>query len=504
MIRAAPKLLPPLLVALVPCGLAAQSKPSGDWRADIAAFAERVVGAGLAPGMAVAVAVGDSVAYVDGFGLADLRSGRPATGDTPFYIASSTKSLTATAAAIAAYRGELDLDAPMVRYLPDARFPEGVPRERITVHDLAALTHGLNGNGPVTLRTAFTGDVTRAQLLDLLRFHGPTGRYGAFEYNNLGFNLLGLVLEAVYDESWKDVVHRLVLAPVGMDATTAYLSRIPPDRVAAPHFAAPDGWEPMRLGKDDANLHAAGGHFSTARDLARYLAAHITGGVVEGRTVLPADPLRTTQRRQVDQDRRFGPFHRHGWGYGWDLGTWDGDTLVHRFGAFSGYRSHMSFMPVHGVGVVVLANGAGPASAATDLVATYAYDRVLGKPDLEARYAARLDSLTSQLSRYRQGLADHLAERRARQAPLPHPLEAYAGTYESPVLGRMEWRVVDGELEFAMGVARSRAEVFDARSNRLRIELGGSGLVAEFVFPRRGGPARAVKLADDEFTRVAP
>jgi CubicO group peptidase (beta-lactamase class C family) len=437
MIRATSKLLLPLILVLIPSGLAAQSAPAGDWRADIAAFAARVVSAGLSPGMAVSVAMGDSVAYADGFGLADLSTGRAATGDTPFYIASSTKSLTATATAIAAHRGDLDLAAPMVRYLPDARLADGVPRDRITVHDLAALTHGLDGNGPVTLRTAFTGDFTRAQLLDLVRLHGPTGRYGDFDYNNLGYNLLGLVLESVYDESWKDVVHRLVLEPVGMDVTTAYLSRIAPDRIAAPHRGTPDGWEPMELGKDDANLHAAGGHFSTARDLARYLAAHIAGGVVEGRTVLPPEPLRLTQRQQVEQDRRFGPFHRHGWGYGWDLGTWDGDTLVHRLGGFGGYRSHVSFMPEHGVGVVVLANGAGPASAATDLVATYAYDRLLAKPDLEARYDARLDSLASQLPRYRQGLADHLAERRARQAPLPHPLEAYAGIYESPVLGRM-------------------------------------------------------------------
>ena len=85
-----------------------------------------VVDAGLAPGMAVSVAVGDWVAYARGFGVADLASGRPVTDDTPFYIASSTKSLTATAAAVAAARGELDLRRPHGAPPPGRRAcPEG-------------------------------------------------------------------------------------------------------------------------------------------------------------------------------------------------------------------------------------------------------------------------------------------------------------------------------------------------------------------------------------------
>lgn len=491
-------------IMLPPWEAAAQSTLGGDWRADVTAFARSVMDAGLTPGMAVSVAVGDWVAYAHGFGVADMASGRPATADTPFYIASSTKSLTATAAAIAEHQGDLDFSAPMVRYVPDARLPEGMPREQVRVHDLAALTHGLDGAGPVVLRTAYTGEFTREQLLILLRFHEATGDYGTFDYNNLGFNLLGMVLESIYESSWKEVVDRLVLEPIGMESTTAYLSTIAPDRIARPHAATPEGFAPMPLGKADANLHAAGGHFASAPDLARYLAAHISGGVVEGERVLPAAPLALTQRQHATQDRDFGPYHRHGWGYGWDLGTWEGDTLIHRFGAFAGYRSHMSFMPAHDLGVVVLVNGAGPASLAADLVANYAYDRLLGKPGLEARYAARLDTLTSQLDHYQLGLAKHLAERRARLAPLPRPLEDYAGTYESPILGRMEWRVVAGGLEVRQGVVHSRAEVFDAAENQLRIEVGGGGETATFVFPDDGGPASTVRVDGIDFTRVAP
>lgn len=481
----------------------AQATIGGDWRADVAAFARRVVEAQLTPGISVAVSVGDWVAYADGFGVADAKTGRRVTGDTPFYIASTTKSLTALAATVAAHDGKLDLGAPMVRYLPEARLADGVGRESITVNDLLTLTHGLSGSGPVVIRTAYTGDFTHPQLLELLRHHSPTGQKGTYSYNNLGYNIAGRVLEAVYRESWKDVVQRLVIDPIGMRTTSANLSALDRDAIALPHTPGVDGFEAIELGKDDANMHAAGGHFSSARDLARYLAVHASGGMLEGQRVLPMEPVVSTHRQRVGQDRTFGPYHRHGWGYGWDLGTFEGDTIIHRFGGFSGYRSHASFMPQHDIGVVVLVNGDGVASSAADLVATYIYDRVRGKPQLEQRYASRLDSLVRQGASFRQRLRSELERRRSRLAPLPRPLESYAGVYESPVTGRMEWRVVAGGLEMRMGIAASRAEVYDASKNQLRMEVAGGGQVASFEFPASGGPATAVTVAGERFARVS-
>lgn len=480
----------------------AQAVLGGEWRADVAAMAQELVDSGLAPGIGVAVALGDWVAYAEGFGSADLDTGRPVTDDTQFYIASSTKSLTATAALIAAHRGDLSLDAPMVEYLPDARLPEGVDRESITVRHLLSLTHGLSGDGPIVLRTAYTGDFTRAQLLDLLRYHEPTGDFGTFEYNNLGYNLLGMVLESVYHETWKETVRRLVIGPLGMTGTSAYRSRLDPDRIALPHDFGPEGFRAMPLAKRDENLHAAGGHFASARDLARYVAAHQSDGRLEGRSVLPAEPIAATHRLHAEQDREFGPFHRFGWGYGWDLGTFEGDTLIHRFGGFSGYRSHMSFMPEYGIGVVVLVNGSGPASPAADLLATYTYDRLLGRADLRRRYRARMDSLVALEEEGRRRIATHLDERAARLAPLRHPLQDYAGVYDSPVLGRMEWRVVANGLEMRVGVLASRAEVFDAGEDQLRIELAGSGEVVDFDFPEGGGPAESLSVVGVTFERV--
>jgi LytS/YehU family sensor histidine kinase len=59
-----------------------------------------------------------------------------------------------------------------------------------------------------------------------------------------------------------------------------------------------------------------------------------------------------------------------------------------------------------------------------------------------------------------------------------------------------------GGLEMHLGLVKSRAEVFDAAANQLRIEVGGSGMVAGFEFSEGGGPARAVTVAGTRFDRV--
>ena len=87
-------------------------------------------------------------------------------------------------------------------------------------------------------------------------------------------------------------------------------------------------------------------------------------------------------------------------------------------------------------------------------------------------------------------------------APLPRPLQDYAGVYENARLGGMEWRVVGRGLESRMGVAHSPAEVFAARQNQLRVSFTGDEEVVEFAFPPGGGSARAVQYRGERFERV--
>lgn len=491
------------LVLALSLFLAVPAFGQADWQADVDGFAERLVEAGLVPGMGIAITRGDSVVYTGGFGVADRETGRSVDEKTAFYIASSTKALTATAVVLLADQGEIDLQAPVSRYLTALELRPPLSADSVSIEDLLTMTHGLMDGGPVILRTAYTGEFTPQLLVQILGMYSPGESGRVFNYGNLGYNILGLVLDPNDGHGWKEVVRREVLEPLGMEDTSARVSTLDPQRLAMPHEIDPEeGFVRVPLTKADANLHAAGGHFATPRDLAKFVAAYAAGGTLEGRRVFPAGPIASTHQKHVDQDREFGPFHRYGWGYGWDLGTFEGDTIVHRFGSFIGYRSHMSFMPAFGIGVVVLVNGGGPASPAADLMATYIYDRLREKPDVEDVYETRLSELEARAAQGLQELADHLAERAARQVALPHSLEAYAGAYEHPALGRMDWRVVGDGLVVSMGVAESEAEVFAAAEDQLRVELTGGGEVVDFTFPEGGGPAESLEYNGFTLVRV--
>ena len=130
---------------------------------------------GASPGLAIAVVRGGEVAWVGSFGDADREAGRSVTPDTRFYIASTTKALTALAAARLAARGALDLDARLTRTLPHIVLPAGIDPSTVLVRDLATHTHGIDSRGPVSIRVAYTGEYTNA-LLPSSSSHGVKAR----------------------------------------------------------------------------------------------------------------------------------------------------------------------------------------------------------------------------------------------------------------------------------------------------------------------------------------
>jgi len=454
----------------------------------------------LAPGMAVAVVYGDELVYERGFGFADVAADRPVTPETLFYIASTSKSFTAFAAALLHDRGELDLDGPLSDYLPKLGMNPPLSADEITLRDLLTHTHGLRQGGPVEFRTAFTGEFTNDQLVELLGTYRPSPNGRTFRYGNLGYNVTGMAMDASLGGSWKEVLEAGVFQPLDMNSTTAYRSETDPDRLAMPYEIAPVGISPIYYAKNDANMHAAGGHLTTVGDLAKYLEAHMNAGRVDGRQVFPAAVVAETHRQHTTQDRDYGPFHRHGWGLGWDLGTYDGDTVIHRFGGFSGFHSHMSFMPDHGIGIAILVNDGSTGSLLANTLSTAIYDRLLGKLDDEATIAERLEQVRSQAAQAHERIRQDFARRASRPQTLAFPLDAYVGVYDSPLFGRMEWSLVDGKLHVAMGVARSKVEVYDAEANQLRVELTGGGSVVGFTF--EGERATSLVFAGQTFKRV--
>ncbi len=462
------------------------AKPQAGVIRDLQRIAEAAMGRGLTPSIAIAVVQDDRMLWESALGVGDLETGRAVNRNTRYYLSSTSKALTGLAVAQLAARGALDLDAPLSRALPGARLPAGLSSDSIRVADLLTHTHGIDGMGPVSIRRSFTGEFTNADLLASLAAHRLARNGRAFQYSNLGYDLVAILLDSARADGWKTVVEREATAPLGMTHTTAWRSRLPDSSIAMPHEMGTEQFGRVPLAKEDSNMGPAGGHFSTAGDLARLLIAEMNRGRLDGRQAIPAEVIANTWRMRVPQDKTFGPFHRYGWGLCWDLGTYGTDTLVHRFGGFSGYRSHVSFMPRRGIGVVVLTNGGDVSSPLTDAVATAIYDRLLGHAD-EGAYERRLSELEKNAAEIRTSNIADRAKRAARPQTLPLTRDAYAGTYVDPAYGTLVVENHDGQLIGRMGAARSPIEVFDAGKQQFRAEFFGTGMVVSAIVDSTAG-----------------
>jgi CubicO group peptidase (beta-lactamase class C family) len=457
--------------------------------------------AGLAPGMQVAAVKDGQIVYQAAFGVADLETGRPVGPETGFCIGSTTKSFTAQAAASLAAKGTVDLDQPISKYLPALKLKSPLSSDSISLRDLLTHTHGISNDGPATFVTAFSGDYEPSQLPRLVAEHGPAEKGREFQYGNIGYVVAGMVLETVTGKSWKELVETEVLVPAKMIHTTAYRSRAGDD-LAMPHRINVEGFRRLPAMKIDATLHAAGGHFSTATDLARFLEAHLGGGRIEGQPVFSAALIQETHRKQATQDKEFGVYHRDGWGLGWDLGTYESDRLTHRFGTFPGYFSHISFMPERGVGVVVLVNDNAVGGKLVEWVANAIYDTLLDKPGATEKWQKVAAQGPELLTMVRTDLRKERERRAARPQETAHPLSAYAGEYANPFYGRMSWTLegtAPRRLKVRMGALASDTEVYDGAKDQIRVELTGTGEVV--AFECEGEKAAAVRYDGVRFER---
>lgn len=454
----------------------------------------------IAPGIVVVVVKDSRVILLNGFGYADLEAKRPATPQSVFYMASSAKPFFALTAALLNHEGRIALDAPLRRYLPDVKLQAPLSPDTIKLRNLLTHTHGI-GDGPVDFRMNLTGEGSRSELIGLLTQHLPAKGGVEFRYGNRGYQIASLALDSALKQSWKDVLQRTVLAPLGMTNTTAYLSRVKREELAAPYVAGAGNYMRLHYAKGDANMHAAGGLVTTGEDLAKWLEVNINRGRAAGKQIFPAAVVAETHRWQVDQDVQFAWVRRYGYGLGWNIGSYEGETLVHAHGGFAGFYSHVSFMPRQRLGVAVLTHEALLGDALAENVAQYIYDTLLGLPGTKLRWEKRLAAAPQLAQKYREGIVAERARRAARQKPLPYPLEAYAGVYESREGGRMEWRVKDNKLEVSIGPLWSEAEVYDAAKNELRVELvPESGQVVAFNFS--GNRADGLTYAAMKFKRV--
>jgi len=320
------------------------------------------------PGAVMGIVVDGELAWVKAAGVQDTETRAPVTPDSVFRIASMTKSFTAMAVLKLRDEGKLSLDDPVSRYVPAlAELPYPTKDSpAITVRHLLTHSEGFPEDNPWGDRQlAQTDETMRAWMRAGIPFSNAPGV--AFEYSNYGFAVLGQVVAKASGRPYAQYVRDEILRPLGMTASAFEVSEISRERRAAGYRWEENAWKPEAL-LAHGSFGAMGGLWTSARDLARYVAFLMSA--FPPRDDAERGPVSRASAREMQQAWRAegtsvfrnavdAPLQLSSYSYGYGLGVTADcrhDYVVGHGGGLPGYGSLMRWLPEYGVGLIAMGN----------------------------------------------------------------------------------------------------------------------------------------------------
>jgi CubicO group peptidase (beta-lactamase class C family) len=312
----------------------------------IDAYVQERLAAWSVPGLSLAIVEDGRVSVTRGFGVANRERAVAMTPQTVVGLGSTTKSVTALAVLQLVEQGALDLDAPVTRYLP--WFSMDDPRAgEITLGQL--LTHTAGIPASATLDGDQSPDALEREVrsLDWVQLQSAPGT--RWEYANDGYNVAGLVVQAVSGMPYQQYVEEKIAKPLGMGRTTFDPARGAQLGLAQGYVKRKGQLQPERT-RLTRGYDPAGMLLSDAEDAGRYLAALLGGGALDGARVLKPETVQRMWSPAADVSDGLS------YGLGWFLRTDEGFRVAFHPGELLTMGSTFVVVPERKLGVAVLAN----------------------------------------------------------------------------------------------------------------------------------------------------
>ena len=376
--------------------------------AEIEVYLEDLTGYNLdsPPGVSLVVVKEGEVVYENAFGMADGPRNIPSTVGTVYNTWSMVKPMTAAAVLQLQEKGLVDIDDPVVNYLPffAVRYPSE-SSETITIRHLMNHSSGLSNNVPEILRWIhFHGDPEWNQT-ELIKTKLPDYTELAYEpgsravYSNIGYMVLVAFIEAVSGQAYQQYMIDHIFEPLQMNDTSWAYTEATIAREAAGSNPSVDFQALMLpLLLDGTQMDALirerhdgviwfnrvytdqkgpTGPISTAADISRFVMAILNEGELDGRRILSEEsvdvmineshvlPGNTSEARSMNEYNQM--YH----GLGWYVVKNPDPIFISHSGGGPGFASDMRLYPDRELGMVVIANGTYlPRREISDLIAS--------------------------------------------------------------------------------------------------------------------------------------
>src|SRR5579862_1055946 len=357
-------MIPATCLASIVLGQAAHGVPAeGLDFSKVTMMVRERVDSGAVPSISVAVARHGRIVWEYSYGFANLDKKVLATPATPYYLASVSKAITATALMQLVGAQILDLDHPANEYLGDAKLSS--PKWDVrgaTVRRLANHMAGL----PTYDQSCYLDEPQCAASGDqLIRRFGvvtwPPGDH--FDYSNAGYGILGEIVARASREPLADYLQQRVFRPAAMSSCFLRISTSPMGTAALRYQAGP-----ARVGSSTppslSTTPSASSVYCSAHDLASFGMLHLKDHAAGGHAALGDDSIDVMRRSPVPVQA----------GLDYGLGWWMQDNLhgfrgVQAQGGTSDATAYLQLIPSEDIAVAVLSNtGTGAGQKVVDEV----------------------------------------------------------------------------------------------------------------------------------------
>src|SRR5262245_48347803 len=232
------------------------------------------------PGLAIGVVESNRLVYAHALGVKHLgRPSEPLTTRSLFHMASITKPFVGTAIMQLVERGSVNLDAPVVKYLPYFRLADE-RYDQITVHQMVTHTSGMPDVDDYEWDKPQYDDGALERyvrsLTDQKLVFSPGER---FQYSNMAYEVLGDVVAKVSGMSFEDYVQKNILEPLAMNDSTLLVKETDPTLMTWGHELDANGkpfasavYPYNRPHTPSSDLH------SNVRDMSRWAIANLDNG----------------------------------------------------------------------------------------------------------------------------------------------------------------------------------------------------------------------------------
>ena len=296
-----------------------------------------------APGLTLALANRNGLIRASTYGYADTKAGLRVVPETMFEIGSISKSFVSLALLQLRDEGKLDLNKPIIEYLPWLKINSKFAP--VTTHHILSHTAGLPG-APLLLD---------ALLADLWTAYEPGKR---FLYSNTGYNILGFLIEAIDKRPFADAMRARMFTPLGMTASSPIITSNLRKQMAI-------GYEPLEEDKPYA-LHgplaeaqwievdiAAGSVASTPSDMAKYMRMLLNRGALPKGRLVSEEGFGLFTKAAIDSPYRGEPAS---YGYGIWVSDIGGHMRLRHTGGMVAFSSSIDVDVTGGIGAFASVN----------------------------------------------------------------------------------------------------------------------------------------------------